>query len=69
MNVSMKISLVPPSTLGVSIPEQAEMAIMVCLNIRPEHRLQSASDFMEALMASDLNQNTSRTGSSVSAHD
>ena len=42
-------TLVPPSTLGVSIPEQAEMAIMVCLNIYPEHRLQNASDFMEAL--------------------
>lgn len=42
-------TLVPPSALGVSIPEQAEMAIMVCLNIRPEHRLQSAGDFMEAL--------------------
>ena len=42
-------TLVPPSELGVSIPEQAEMAIMVCLNIRPSYRLQSAAEFMEAL--------------------
>lgn len=42
-------TLVPPSALGVTIPEQAEMAVMVCLNIRPEHRLQSAAEFMEAL--------------------
>ena len=42
-------TVVPPSQLGISIPEQAEMALMVCLNIRPEHRLQNAGDFMEAL--------------------
>lgn len=42
-------TLVPPSELGITIPEQAEMAIMVCLNIRPSYRLQSASEFMEAL--------------------
>lgn len=42
-------TLVPPSELGIMIPEQAEMAIMVCLNIRPSYRLQSASEFMEAL--------------------
>ncbi|MCM1245131.1 MAG: serine/threonine-protein kinase [Roseburia sp.] len=42
-------TLKPPSELGVSIPEQAEMAIMVCLNIEPKYRLQSAGEFMEAL--------------------
>lgn len=42
-------TLVPPSELGVSLPEQAEMGIMVCLNLKPEHRLQSAEEFMEVL--------------------
>lgn len=37
------------SELGVSIPTQAEYAIMICLNIMPEYRLQNAQDFMEAL--------------------
>lgn len=41
--------LVPLSDMGISIPQQAEMAIMVCLNIMPEYRLQSAEEFMEAL--------------------
>ncbi len=38
-----------PSDMGIPIPEQAEMAMMVCLNVRPEYRLQSADEFMEAL--------------------
>lgn len=42
-------SLVVPSEMGIKLPEQAELAIMVCLNIRPEFRLQSAGEFMEAL--------------------
>ena len=42
-------TLVMPSQMGVEIPEQAEMAIMVCLNIQPQYRLQSADEFMEAL--------------------
>ncbi len=41
--------LLPPSELGIDIPEQAEMAIMVCLNVQPQYRLQSAGEFMEAL--------------------
>lgn len=41
--------LVPLSDMGISIPQQAEMAIMVCLNVMPEYRLQSAEEFMEAL--------------------
>ncbi len=41
--------LIPPSQIGVELPEQAEMAIMCCLNIQPQYRLQSADDFMEAL--------------------
>lgn len=44
-----KDPLVPLSDMGISIPQQAEMAIMVCLNIMPEYRLQSAEEFMEAL--------------------
>lgn len=41
--------LIPPSEMGISLPEQAELAIMVCLNVMPQYRLQSAEDFMEAL--------------------
>ncbi len=44
-----KDSLIPPSDMGVELPEQAEMAIMVCLNLMPEYRLQTAEEFMEAL--------------------
>lgn len=42
-------SLIPPSEMGIKLPKQAEMAIMVCLNVQPQYRLQSAEDFMEAL--------------------
>lgn len=42
-------ALIPPSDMGIAIPQQAEMAIMVCLNMMPEYRLQSAEEFMEAL--------------------
>ncbi|MGN1164945.1 MAG: PASTA domain-containing protein [Lachnospiraceae bacterium] len=41
--------LIPPSEMGIELPQQAEMAIMVCLNVQPQYRLQSADDFMEAL--------------------
>lgn len=44
-----KDGLIPPSEMGVSLPEQAENAIMVCLNVMPQYRLQSADEFMEAL--------------------
>lgn len=44
-----KDSLIPPSKMGIDIPEQAECAIMICLSIQPEYRLQSADEFMEAL--------------------
>lgn len=42
-------TLITPSEMGVEIPQQAEMAIMVCLNLMPKYRLQSAEEFMEAL--------------------
>ena len=42
-------SLITPSEMGISIPEQAEMAMMVCLNVQPQYRLQSADEFMDAL--------------------
>lgn len=42
-------ALIPPSEMGISLPHQAELAIMVCLNVTPEYRLQSAQEFMEAL--------------------
>lgn len=41
--------LIPPSQMDVLLPEQAELAIMVCLNVMPQYRLQSADEFMEAL--------------------
>lgn len=44
-----KDSLIPPSDMGIELPEQAEMAIMVCLNVEAKYRLQSAEEFMEAL--------------------
>lgn len=47
-------TLVMPSEMGIEIPEQAELAIMVCLNVRPEYRLQSADEFMEALDGRDF---------------
>ena len=46
--------LIPPSEMGVALPEQAELAIMTCLNVMPEYRLQSAEDFMEALNGKDF---------------
>lgn len=42
------------SDLGIHIPEQAEMGIMVCLNVMPQYRLQNAQDFMEALDGRDF---------------
>lgn len=42
-------SLIPPSEMGIKIPEQAEMGMMVCLNVKPEYRLQTADEFMEVL--------------------
>ena len=42
------------SDMGVVIPDQAEAAIMTCLNIQPLFRLQSADDFMEALEGKDF---------------
>ena len=42
-------ALTAPSDMKIKLPEKAEMGMMVCLNIMPEHRLESAEDFMEAL--------------------
>ena len=42
-------SLIPPSSMGIELPEQAELAMMCCLNVKPQYRLQTAGDFMEAL--------------------
>ena len=47
-------NVLPLSDMGVEIPEQAELAIMVCLNIQPQYRLQSAEEFMEALDGADF---------------
>jgi len=49
-----KDELQTPSEMGVNIPEQAEFAIMICLNIQPQYRLQSAQEFMEALDGADF---------------
>ncbi len=46
--------LVPPSRLGVALPEAAEVAIMYALNVRQENRFQSAEEFMAALGGTDF---------------
>lgn len=43
-----------PSDKGIIIPEKAEMGMMMCLNVMPEHRLDSAKDFMETLDGKDF---------------
>ena len=47
-------TLITPSQMGINIPEQAEMAMMVCLNVQPMYRLQSADEFIEALGGMDF---------------
>ena len=42
-------ALITPSEMGIALPQQAEYGIMVCLNVQPEYRLQSAEEFMEVL--------------------
>lgn len=44
----------PPSAYGIEIPQEAEMAMMMCLYLKPEHRLESAEDFMTALQGRDF---------------
>lgn len=46
--------LAAPSDMGINIPKEAELAIMVCLNLEPQYRLQSAQEFMDALDGSDF---------------
>lgn len=47
-------ALLRPSDMGIQIPEQAEMGLMVCLNVQPQYRLQSVDDFMETLDGKDF---------------
>ena len=42
------------SEMGVQAPEYAEMAIMTSLNLQPQHRIQTAYEFMEALGGADF---------------
>ncbi len=42
------------SEMGVQVPEYAEMAIMTSLNLQPQHRIQTAYEFMEALGGADF---------------
>lgn len=42
------------SEFGIKIPQQAEFAIMMCLSVNPQYRLQSAQEFMEALDGADF---------------
>lgn len=44
-----KDGLIPPSDIGVKMPEQAELGIMVCLNVNAKFRLQNADELIEAL--------------------
>ena len=52
--------LVPPSSLGVSLPVHAEDAILKALNVQPQDRFQSMTDFKQALLG------TSGSGSMTS---
>ncbi len=47
-------SMPSPRELGLDVPEKADRAIMKCLSIQPENRLQSADEFMEALDGQDF---------------
>lgn len=40
--------------VGMEIPQKAEDAIMKCLSVQPQNRLQNAADFMEALDGSSF---------------
>jgi serine/threonine protein kinase len=42
--------LMPPSNLGVSIPEAAEDAILKALNVQPQDRFQTMTAFKDALL-------------------
>ena len=55
-------SLIPPSSMGIELPEQAELAMMCCLNVKPQYRLQTAEDFMEALGTRTSSRYMSRSG-------
>lgn len=44
----------PPSSYGIEIPQEAEMAMMMCLYLKPEYRLESAEDFMTALQGQNF---------------
>lgn len=44
----------PPSAYGIEIPQEAEMAMMMCLYLKPEYRLESAEDFMTALQGQNF---------------
>ena len=41
--------LIPPSALGVQIPSEAEKAILMALNVRPEDRFQTMQAFKSAM--------------------
>ena len=44
----------PPSSYGIKIPQEAEMAMMMCLYLKPEYRLERAEDFMTALQGQNF---------------
>lgn len=43
-----------PSSYGIEIPQEAEMAMMMCLYLKPEYRLERAEDFMTALQGQNF---------------
>lgn len=47
-------TLLSISQMGVQVPDYAEMAIMTSLSLQPQHRLQTAYEFMEALGGADF---------------
>ncbi|MDR2355009.1 MAG: PASTA domain-containing protein [Clostridiales Family XIII bacterium] len=60
MDRKMRDTLKPPSLLGVKLPKSAENAIMNALNVNAENRPQSAAEFEEALLSSEVTRNKVR---------
>lgn len=57
--------LMPPSSLGVSIPLNAEDAILKALNVQPQDRFQSMTDFKKALLGKGDSDSTEGEAQSI----
>ncbi len=48
-------TLIPPSALGINIDKNLEQSILKALAVKSENRYQTANEFLEILLASDIN--------------